>query len=155
MFLSQFYSVNRRSIFYANKFFVNDYMKGDVMVFKIKILFVTMICALSIIGCKGTGKHFVKWPLENIKEWPPKNAETDNMLVGVNVKDEKIVFGPSWEKVSEEEFESHIHQKNTKVLYTVYVEEINNEDPAPRCRRYKVCGGGMCVNMYLPPGCKR
>ncbi len=121
------------------------------MVFKIKILFVTMICALSIIGCKGTGKHFVKWPLENIKEWPPKNVETDNMSIGVNVNDEKIVFGPSWKEISKDELDL----KHSKKLFTVYVEEINNEDPAPRCRRYKVCGGGMCVNMYLPPGCKR
>ncbi len=126
-------------------------MKGDVMVFKIKMLFVTMICALSIIGCKGTGKHFVKWPLENLKEWPPKNVETDNMSIGVNVNDEKIVFGPSWKEISKDELDL----KHSKKLFTVYVEEINNEDPAPRCRRYKVCGGGMCVNMYLPPGCKR
>ncbi len=129
-------------------------MKGDVMVFKIKILFAAMICALSVIGCNGKNGHFVKWPIENLKEWPPKNVKTDNMSIGVNVKKEKIVFGPSWEKVSEEEFKSKIHQKNTKELYTVYVEEINCEEPNQQCWYcYWTRSGGMLQRKCKPAGC--
>ncbi len=125
-------------------------MKGEVMNFNIKIVFVAMICALSIIGCNGTSKHFVKWPIKNIKEWPPKNVETDNLFVGVNVKNEELVFGPSWERISKEE----VDMKNNKKLFNVYFEEINKEDPNSSCwYRYTICAGGMCVTRYLPPGC--
>ncbi len=145
------------------------------MIFDKKRIFIAMICAVFIGGLSiaftvtardrgantsggarnpGGYKNPAKWPLENLKEWPPKNIETDNMDIGVNVKDGKIVFGPSWKKSSKEELGAEIDMENSKELFTVYYEEINNEDPAFKCiYKYKVCSGGMCVTRYLLPGC--
>ncbi len=121
------------------------------MIFKIKILFVTMVCALSIIGCKGTDKICgAKWAIEK------KPIEKGD--IKFDIKDEKFVLGPNWKKATEGVELDLAHAKNVLTVYYVASthdkDGSGDEDPNSHCKRLVIPYPGGTLTFTFPPGCK-
>ncbi len=119
------------------------------MAFNIKILLVTIICALSIIGCNGTGKRIAKWPIEknSIKEGDIK----------FDLKNKKLLLGPNWKVATKEDELDLTHAKGVLTAYYMALphdkDGSGDEDPSSHCKVLVIPIAGATLYLRFPPGC--
>ncbi len=155
--------------------FVNYGMKGEVMVFNIKRVFVAMICSVFIFGFsmssmvtagdsgQDDAETFANWPRES------RGRDKGNIEIDFDKTKYKIEMGPNWEhlEVLPPELIPTIHSPKLIEVYLVKLqaaagedsdsEDSDSGDPAPpRCWWCGVIPDGMGGGDYIcvPDRCR-
>ncbi len=124
------------------------------MVFKIKGIFIVIICTLSLIGCSTVCKstHYPPGQLKDAKFKWSEPGKGPTASIAIDLASKTIQKSSNWKP------RKHGQEKG-EALFTVYrmPDKCDDEDPSHQCWVHLIIDDGMGgdFEVFFPPGCNK